>query len=107
VAEAYHDSAGRSRDDVVRLAADYAARHQPLHLLSVERHLAPAASGGLEAELLVAAAAVPVESLLDASRASADVAVVTLLFVEEAPRTWRVASADWRPATAGDLLPRR
>lgn len=108
VAARYHDADGRTREELVRLATAYVARRQPLYLLVAERRLGRAPAGaGIEAELLVAAASVPLESLFDASRASADVGVVTLSFVEESPGAWRIAQADWRPATAADLLPRR
>jgi len=107
VAEQYQDDDGRTRDDLIRLAKDYVERHRPVHFLIVERRLVRTGSGPIEVELLVAAASVPLESLLDVSRASADVGVVTLSFLEESQHTWRIARADWRPASAADFLPRR
>jgi hypothetical protein len=104
----YEDDDGRTRDGLVRLATDYVARRRPVHLLVAERRLGRIGKGeGIEVELLVAAASVPLESLFDVSRASADVGVVTLSFLEESPGAWRIARADWRPATAADLLPAR
>ena len=108
VATGYRDADGRTREELVRLATDYVARRRPLYLLVAERRLGGAPVGaGIEVELLVAAAAVPLESLFDVSRASADVGVVTLSFVEESPGAWRIAQADWRPATPADILPGR
>ena len=107
VSARYADADGRTGDELVRLATDYVARRRPLHLLVVERRLSRAdAVGEIEAELLVAAASVPLESLFELSRASADVGIVTLRFVEDSPRAWRIAWADWRPASAADLLQR-
>ena len=107
VSARYTDVDGRTGDELVRIATDYVAGRQPLYLLVVERRLSRVdAAGEIESELLVAAASVPLESLFDLSRASADVGVVTLRFVEDAPRAWRIASADWRPASPADLLQR-
>ncbi len=105
VSAGYHDADSRTGDELVRLATDYVARRRPVYLLVNERRLGRT-EAGIEAELLVAAASVPLESLLDASRASADVGIVKLRFAEDSPGAWRIVWADWRPASAADLFRR-
>lgn len=103
VSERYSDSEGRDRAEVLALARGYLSHLDPVYLFFQERSLRVKAPGRAEVTLLVAVASVPVESLADLERITADLGRVELGFEEE-DGDFKLVRARWSPASLTDWL---
>ena len=103
VSEAYADERGNDRQAVRQIAAFHLLRNQSVHTLTRIRSVSFPEPGLAEAEALVALAgtAIPDADVLATVRADFYRFDVTLR--EEEPGTWRVTSAQWRPAALDDF----
>ncbi len=102
VSEGYSDAKGNDKRAVAQRIAFHLLRNQSVYLLTRVQSVEIAAPGQARAEVLVAMAGTPIagpEALLGLR---ADLYRFDLEFVEE-DGVWRVRSADWRPAEAGDF----
>jgi hypothetical protein len=102
VSEAYSDGKGNDKRAVAQLVAFHLLRNQSVYLLTRVRSVEIAAPGQARAEVLVAMAGTPIagpEALLGLR---ADLYRFDLGLAEE-DGVWRVRSADWWPASAGDF----
>ena len=102
VSDSYSDRRGNDARALAGIASFYFMQHRSVHLLTRVRHVEVSAPGEARAVALVAMAGTPIsgpEALagLRASLYSFD------LRLREEDGAWRVASAEWEPATADDF----
>ena len=101
VSECYSDSDGRDRADLLGLVRGYLTHLDPAHLFYKEQSLRLTAPGRAEVTLLVALASVPLESIADLERISADLGRVELEFEEESG-DWKLVRARWSSVSLTD-----
>jgi len=102
VSEGYSDAQGNDKRAVAQLVAFHLLRNQSVHLLTRVRSVEIAAPGQARAEVLVAMAGTEIDGPEALLGLRADLYRFDLGFAEE-DGAWRVRSADWRPASAGDF----
>ena len=103
VSASYADDRGRDRRELLALVRGYLSQLGPLHIFSVEKSLEIPSPKRAKVTLLVAVASVPVESIADLRRSTADLGRVELVFVEEGGE-WKLTEARWSPADLSDFL---
>jgi len=102
VSERYSDAQGNDKRAVAQLVAFHLLRNQSVYLLTRVQSVEIAAPGQARAQVLVAMAGTPIESPEALSLLRSDLYRFDLGLAEE-DGVWRVRSADWRPAAAGDF----
>jgi ketosteroid isomerase-like protein len=106
ISDGYADPHGRDKQALHALVVGYFLRHEALHVLArvkqVELAEPPEAARVLAVAALTGA---PVADVGELAGISADVYRFELEARREGDGRWRVASARWRPAQMGDLLP--
>ena len=102
VSESYSDRRGNDARALAGIATFHFMQHRSVHLLTRVRHVEVSAPGEARAVALVAMAGTPIPGpeALAGLRASLYYFDVRL---REEDGTWRVASAEWEPATADDF----
>ena len=103
VSDDYEDDRGRGRRELLGLVRGYLSQMGPLHIFSVEKSLVISSPGRAEVTLLVAVASVPIESIADLRRSTADLGRVELVFADEGG-DWKLVDARWRQADLTDFL---
>lgn len=102
VSDNYRDGRGYDRRTVLRIAQGLFLRNREIHLLSLVRNL-EVNGDTAGARVLVAMAGRPIESVQALVELRADLVRFDIELVRE-EGNWRVRSADWRRAEAGDFL---
>ena len=102
VSESYSDAQGNDKRAIAQLVAFHLVRNQSVHLLTRVRSVEIAAPGQARAEVLVAMAGTEIDGPEALLALRADLYRFDLGFAEE-DGAWRVRSADWGPASAGDF----
>jgi len=102
VSESYSDAQGNDKRAIAQLVAFHLLRNQSVHLLTRVPSVEIAAPGEARAEVLVAMAGTEIDGPEALVGLRADLYRFDLVFAEE-DGAWRVRSADWRPAAAGDF----
>jgi hypothetical protein len=103
VSDAYADEQGRDKHTVVQLLTQHLLRQGSVHLLTKTAEIRLLEFGSAQVDLLVAAAATPVEGLDDLSRIQADLYRFDLTFQQE-NGAWQLTTAQWRTAALGEFL---
>jgi hypothetical protein len=102
VSEGYSDAQGNDKRAVARLVAFHLLRNQSVYLLTRVQSIEIPEPGQAHAQVLVAMAGTPIEGPEALVRLRADLYRFDLAMREE-DGDWRVRSAEWRPASAGDF----
>jgi hypothetical protein len=100
----YRDPAGNGKREILALVGFHLRQGDSLYLLERIRSVRQTDAGRVETQVLVAAAAVPIEDWPALDRISAELLLVDLVFGEDEDGEWRVAEARWRRAEPADLL---
>ena len=103
VSEDYTDDRGRDRRQLLSLVRGYLSQMGPLHIFYVEKSLVIVSPGQAEVTLLVALASIPLESIADLGKASADLGRVELVFADEGGE-WKLLEVRWNQADLTDFL---
>ncbi|HTO69461.1 MAG TPA: hypothetical protein VMR31_06335 [Myxococcota bacterium] len=98
----YKDAQGNDRRAVLALATAHFMRNQSVYVLSRIRSLEIPEPRFARADALVALAGVPIRDALSLPGLNADLYRFDVRLREESGE-WRIVSAAWQPATAGDF----
>jgi len=102
VSESYSDPRGNDARALAGIATFHFMQNRSVHLLTRVRHVEVSAPGEARAVALVAMAGTPIPGPEALSGLRANLYYFDLRFREE-DGSWRVASAEWQPATADDF----
>jgi hypothetical protein len=104
VSERYRDPAGHGKAELLALVRFHVRSERSLHLLEKVRSVRQTGPERIDVEMLLAAAAVPIDDLTAIDRFSGDLLFLEIAFEQESGGDWRVVEARWRRADPADLL---
>ncbi|MCG8427883.1 MAG: hypothetical protein MI754_11050, partial [Chromatiales bacterium] len=103
VSREYSDQGGRDRKMLTKLLAGYFISHQNIHLLVQVKEVTTISDEQVRAELLVAMAGKPLDSVSQLIDYRADLHHFELTFNKE-DDAWLVTAGTWRRASHTDFL---
>ena len=103
VSETYADPQGNDKRAIAGLVSFHLLRNRSVYLLTRVGDVTLAEPGRARVEVLVAMAGTPIPTAAELAGVRADLYRFDLELREEGDREWRVAAAEWRPATLADF----
>jgi hypothetical protein len=103
ISDAYADSRGNDKANVVQVAAFHLLRNQAVYTLSRILRIDTSEPGRAAVEVLVALAGSPIDDSEALLTVNADLYRFEVALREEEPGSWRVTASSWQPATLADF----
>jgi hypothetical protein len=103
ISDAYADSRGNDKAEVVQVAAFHLLRNQAVYTFSRIRSVDTSQPGSAQVDLVVALAGSPIDDGEALLTVNADLYRFEVALREEEPGTWRVTASKWQPATLADF----